>query len=535
MHRLELIHAFGRRRGLAWFFNAPSIRVGGNTDTVLATSRCRAQPFETRLSAPSWRQVIDVGNWDASGGIHLPGQSGQPGSRHYRDLSRRWKTNRQFPLYWSAPGGPSPRAARLVLCPLPAAHATEPGGTNIGVVTRSDQRGIVRGCCLGLLVLLILVGGSVFLADRALAAPVLGAPPAGPSHGATETAIAIALGKEMARELLVAPHGVVVLSEQDLTVLAVANNPHPNEYREPPGARAQRARGRVGADLGRPLHTDGGGAHQPIAAAGTERPGDRRAGSGGRHRHAGPSRVCRFRDRRADRLGALAGSAVRDRTRGSPRSAPISSASRSFRAGSRSACTYRSSPPNHRPARDLGAALRGDDRERRTRRGSAPAGSCRAGCGRRVGDLTEKIERSRWSTRPHRATGSHLARRPRAHLPARRSGKTNGAQGSASVSACPSWRSTRPPRSSRSAIRSSVGAIRESKRSRPPSSASWASAASAPPPSRRSSSRTTGARRSQPSPRRRPGATRLRHPRRAAIDERRGALRPLSAVTRECV
>jgi hypothetical protein len=90
----------------------------------------------------------------------------------------------------------------------------------------------VRGCCLGLLMLLILVGGSVFVADRALAAPELGAAPAGPSHGATEMAIAVALGKEMAAQLLTSPHGVVVLSEEDLTVLAVANNPHPTEYRD---------------------------------------------------------------------------------------------------------------------------------------------------------------------------------------------------------------------------------------------------------------------------------------------------------------
>jgi hypothetical protein len=99
-------------------------------------------------------------------------------------------------------------------------------------VTTSDQRGIVRGCCLGLIVLLIVVGGSVFLADRALAAPALGAPPAGPSHGATEPAIAVALGEQMVGQLLKAQHGVVVLSEQDLTVLAIANNPHPDEFRD---------------------------------------------------------------------------------------------------------------------------------------------------------------------------------------------------------------------------------------------------------------------------------------------------------------
>jgi hypothetical protein len=99
-------------------------------------------------------------------------------------------------------------------------------------VSRSGERGVVRGCCAGLIVFLILAGGMAFIADRALAAPQLGPPPAGPSHGATELAIAVNLGQQMAAQLLVGPHGVITLSEQDLTVLADANNPHPDQYRD---------------------------------------------------------------------------------------------------------------------------------------------------------------------------------------------------------------------------------------------------------------------------------------------------------------
>jgi hypothetical protein len=99
-------------------------------------------------------------------------------------------------------------------------------------VKRSGERGGIRGCCVGLIVLLIVVGGLAFVADRALAAPLLGPPPAGPSHGTNEVAIAVAVGGQMAAQLLAGSHGVIILSEQDLTVLAIANNPHPNEYRD---------------------------------------------------------------------------------------------------------------------------------------------------------------------------------------------------------------------------------------------------------------------------------------------------------------
>jgi penicillin G amidase len=65
----------------------------------------------------SFRAVWDVGNWDA-GGIALPsGESGQPGSGHYTDLSAAWASGRLEPLPFSARAVASATRDRLVLTP----------------------------------------------------------------------------------------------------------------------------------------------------------------------------------------------------------------------------------------------------------------------------------------------------------------------------------------------------------------------------------------------------------------------------------
>jgi hypothetical protein len=69
----------------------------------------------TRLFAPSWRQVIDVGDWE--GGCHgvlYPGQSGHRGSRHHHDLSKRWLRNQQLPLSWGDAAFEGRRLLRLM-------------------------------------------------------------------------------------------------------------------------------------------------------------------------------------------------------------------------------------------------------------------------------------------------------------------------------------------------------------------------------------------------------------------------------------
>ena len=88
----------------------------------------------------------------------------------------------------------------------------------------------MRGCCLGLVLVIGVLAFAAWCADRAIAAPQLGPPPGGADDGSSELQIALTLGSGLAPRLQNAPHGTVTLSEHDLTVLAQAHNPHPDRY-----------------------------------------------------------------------------------------------------------------------------------------------------------------------------------------------------------------------------------------------------------------------------------------------------------------
>lgn len=78
--------------------NVGPIPRGGSSNTVGATSFDKE--FK-QTSGASYRQVIDVGNWDNSIAINTPGQSGDPNSNHYDDLFDKWEKGKTFPLLFS--------------------------------------------------------------------------------------------------------------------------------------------------------------------------------------------------------------------------------------------------------------------------------------------------------------------------------------------------------------------------------------------------------------------------------------------------
>ncbi len=73
--------------------------VSGSSSTPAMTAY-RGTNFAA-VHGPSVRLVMDVGDWDKSIFLNMPGQSGDPSSPHYRDLFPAWKEGRYAPLSFS--------------------------------------------------------------------------------------------------------------------------------------------------------------------------------------------------------------------------------------------------------------------------------------------------------------------------------------------------------------------------------------------------------------------------------------------------
>jgi len=72
---------------------------GGSSFTVNKT-QYRTNDFRTIVSA-SFRMILDVGNWDNSLALNMPGQSGVASSTHYKNLFPLYEQEQAFPLLYN--------------------------------------------------------------------------------------------------------------------------------------------------------------------------------------------------------------------------------------------------------------------------------------------------------------------------------------------------------------------------------------------------------------------------------------------------
>jgi penicillin G amidase len=71
------------------------------------------------FAGPSFRVVLDVGDWDNSRAVNAPGQSGDPASPHYRDLAQMWLKGEYFPLLYTRAKIEAALSKRIDLLPAP--------------------------------------------------------------------------------------------------------------------------------------------------------------------------------------------------------------------------------------------------------------------------------------------------------------------------------------------------------------------------------------------------------------------------------
>jgi penicillin amidase len=98
-------------RGAA--FNLGPVERSGDGNTVNATAGANYR----QSAGASFRQVMDLSNWDNSTATNTPGQSGQPGSANYDDLLKLWAREEHFPLSYSRAMVEKNTKARLRLVP----------------------------------------------------------------------------------------------------------------------------------------------------------------------------------------------------------------------------------------------------------------------------------------------------------------------------------------------------------------------------------------------------------------------------------
>lgn len=99
LHQVYFRHPLDATPGGGALFDRGPFPRSGDGDVVQATSLDR-KTFE-QVAGASYREIFDLGDWDRSLAVNVPGQSGQPGSPHYDDLLPLWRTGRYFQLAYS--------------------------------------------------------------------------------------------------------------------------------------------------------------------------------------------------------------------------------------------------------------------------------------------------------------------------------------------------------------------------------------------------------------------------------------------------
>ena len=115
LHGAIFPHTLGIQPPLDQVFNRGPYPIGGDTDTACQTAYHARSPYDVNAWAPSFRQIVDMGDLSRSVVAFPPGQSGQLGSPHYDDLIEPWLKGEYCPMLWTREQVEREAEGRLIL------------------------------------------------------------------------------------------------------------------------------------------------------------------------------------------------------------------------------------------------------------------------------------------------------------------------------------------------------------------------------------------------------------------------------------
>jgi penicillin amidase len=103
LHRVRFAGQLAMIPDLAEMFTGGEAPLGGDEQTIQQGLFEPDSGSYDAVVVPSWRQIIDLSDLDASVGTHTVGQSGNPASPHFRDLFPLWIKGEHHPLPFTRP------------------------------------------------------------------------------------------------------------------------------------------------------------------------------------------------------------------------------------------------------------------------------------------------------------------------------------------------------------------------------------------------------------------------------------------------
>jgi penicillin G amidase len=106
--------AAAHRERMPDIFDIPSVSRPGDANTVNATG---GGPSYSEAYGASYRQILDVSDWDKSVMTNVPGESGVPGNEHYSDLVVPWSKGEYHPMPFSRQAVEEATEEKITLVP----------------------------------------------------------------------------------------------------------------------------------------------------------------------------------------------------------------------------------------------------------------------------------------------------------------------------------------------------------------------------------------------------------------------------------